>query len=477
MIASAGSDLPEWDQWWVDFGGVVAPLADGSFQISNLARMHDGNRHFTQRLVTLALLKLSFRWEPLEGLVLSALLRSLGLAMVFLLLARRQPRGVTGALLVLAALVGSLPTPPLNVLSTSTAPLFVAESLALVSLFLLCDGRLTAWRFTGGVSLLLAGLLNAGSAWIAASAAALVLLLKGQRERPGTRRPLPVIAALGVLAVFMFVTAPPDPGRGIPSFAALAATVAQILSWPFPDIPMLAVPALIPSLLLLRRIARASEPGRPSWFLLAASVYSLCVVCAGAFRSGGVAAPAPGLGVDGLWLAQLVGFATISEALRPSGSESPSLRNRACLAWAVWLGAALLSDASLRGGPMLERARLGAAMREPVFARAVRSGDLAGFQSEALLIERRASGGDASFRLHPTARFAIPSPFLTVIAERRDPVMARLPAALVGAPPSPLHRAFEGVRDSHPLITAIGVALLAYSLFALRSPWRPLAGR
>src|SRR5512139_2736142 len=102
LVHLSGSSLPYWDQWSADFQVLVLPLAEGRLNWPDVTwSFNNEHRLLGERLLTLAQIALSGRWEPRDGLVLSAAVRAAGLAVVYLLLGRHQSRSTRRTLLLL----------------------------------------------------------------------------------------------------------------------------------------------------------------------------------------------------------------------------------------------------------------------------------------------------------------------------------------------------------------------------------------
>jgi hypothetical protein len=240
----------------------------------------------------------------------------------------------------------------------------------------------------------------------------------------------------------------------------------RLAAWPFPDTPALGLLALALPLLLLRRLIRDPEMPGSSWFVFALSVTSWLQNAAIAFgraRSGQIDFPQY---IDGLWLGHLVGFLVLVEALRPPPGESSRWQARACALWAAWLVAGLVTDASVRGGPSVESIRQAVAMRQPLFAKALQSGELNVFAAETQKVNQMLTDKTYNFFDHPVGRFALPGRFYLRLADRKDRenLLRFLPAALVGAEPSQLSRWLNALAGLAPILLGLGLLLLALSL-------------
>jgi len=458
LAGYAGSSLPLWDQWWSDVRLLVLPLAEGRLDWRYLTAPHNEHRLLGERLLTLAQIALSGRWEPRDGLVLSAAVRALGLAVVLLLLGRGQTRPHRVVLFVLLAAVGALPAGTFNLLSAFQVQFFICEPLTIAALYFLCGGTLTAQRVALGGGLLLLASVTMATPVITAVAAAAVLTL---RLAVGGRREKGLTATVFYLAAFVLllgVTTPVVvlyPARTVAEFVS---SFARMLAWPFPDGLALAVLALLPPALLGGRLVREKALPGPAWFVLALSTTAVVQSAAAALARGGVRSEYPQY-VDGIWLGHVAGFVALVEALRPPADRVSRWRSRACLVWAFWLGAGLLADVASRGVPAVQAVRTAVSVREPRFAMAVRTGDLAEFEAEARTVNEMLIAREFDFFNHPVGRFAIPGHVYPEFARARDRLLAWFPAALTGARPSWPSRAFATLSALGPWLAVLGVGL------------------
>ncbi|MEO8499801.1 MAG: hypothetical protein ABI565_02715 [Vicinamibacteria bacterium] len=450
----AGSDLPHWDQWFADLGGIIGPLADGSFRLMDLAAPQNEHRLLYTKALTLGLAEWSGRWEPTDGLLVSALVRAADLVCVFIVLGLNQPAVIRGILLLLLAGIGSLPIGVFNLLSGFQVQFFIGEPLMILALALLCGGRLTVERLASGAAVLLLALFNMATPLVTATAAGLVLTLRAILGQDRMKAGL-TAAFLFIFAAFVFWTAPGQiwlklSARSLPEFASV---LVRLLAWPFPDLPALAILAPIPTFLLLARVVRGRETREWSWFLLALGVHGLvqeaAIAYARALSGGGFPQYR-----DGLWLRLAAGFVILAEALRPERPAEARRMVRICALWALGLGAALIADAAFRGAPQLERFKDAAAVRQPAFAQALQNGDLSEFEAEYRTI---LGEGSLEFFDHPSRRFAIPELYIGKLKEERRRLLPWLPAALVGATPSRLTQALTGVASLGPVFLILGL--------------------
>jgi hypothetical protein len=267
-----------------------------------------------------------------------------------------------------------------------------------------------------------------------------------------------VVAFLGVFGVFGFLSTPRLDAYTAQSVTEFVSSFMRLLAWPFPDVPALGMLTLVPPALLIRRLVREATPPGHAWFVLSLSITNLVQDAAIAFVRGGVRSDYPQY-ADGLWLGHVAGFAALVEALRPASNEPSRWRARVCLLWAVWLGASLFADAAFRGTPALQAIHRAVGLREPRFADAVRTGDLAEFEVESRLTTQMLRRRDHTFLDHPTGRFAIPELAFPDFARHREQLLAWFPASLVGARPSWPTRALALLASFGPLLVTFGLVL------------------
>ncbi len=460
LVGQAGSSLPQWDQWWSDVHQLVLPLAEGRLHWQNVTAPHNEHRLVGERLLTLAQVAISGRYDPWDGLVLSAAVRALGLAFVFVLLSRGQSRPIRGTLFVLLAALGALPVGTFNLLSAFQVQFFLCEPLTVAAAAVLCGAALTAGSVALGGLLLAAALLTMASPMIAAGALAAVLAFRaalGGKAEPG----VPATAAwLAALAAYVFVSTQFVHSFGARSTAEFARSLVRILAWPFPDVPALALLPLVPPALLALRLVREKTPPGHAWFVLALCATALLQATAIAYARGGLRSEYPQY-VDGLWLGQVAGFAALVEALRPLPNQAPRWRSSVLLLWAAWLGTSLIADASLRGVPTVQAVARAVALREPRFAEALRTGRFGEFEAEVGAVREMLVASDTRFFDHPAGRFAIPPAVYPELVDARERLLPWFPASLAGAPPSWTSRGLRALSRLGPLVSAVGLLLAA----------------
>jgi len=461
LIDRAGSDLPLWDQWWGDFVTVVAPVADGRFQIESLTRPHNEHRLLYPRLGTLALLKLSGRWEPREALVVSALTRAIGLTVVFLVLGAGQSRKTRVTLLCLLAALGALPVGVFNLLSGFQLPFFLGEPVAVLILMLLFRGGLTSGRVALAMCLLFLALLNLASVVITSLGAATVLGLQAVLRRGPIRKAVAVAFVLCAFSVFAILTTPsPSTSYRARDIAEFARVFMQLAAWPFPEVPILGLLALVPPFLLLHRLVTDREAPESSWFAFALCVTSWAQQAAIALMRGSFGSITFPQYVDGLWLTHLSGGLALVEALRPRPGKPPGSEEKVLRLWTVWLVALISADVALRGAPGLESVRRAVEIRQPAFAAALQTGHLEAFGAEAQQVIQMELDKDYSFFDHPVGRFAVPGVVYLRLRNEPEKFLEILPASLVGAPPSLVSRAMRVLTRLSPLFFFLGLMLM-----------------
>lgn len=465
LVDRAGSDLPLWDQWFGEFAPVVSVDAERGVRVSDLAVPH--NEHFVlfPRLVTLGLLKLGGRWEPRDELVVSAIVRAAGLALVFLVLGRGRAPSVRHALLLLLAGLGALPLGVFNLLSGFQVQFFVVEPLTVAALLLLCALPLTLDRLSLGGLLVMVGLFNMATPLLVAATTAVIL---GMRALRGEARGANLTAAffLGSVALWAYWS---TRSRALSSLSAqdpgqFLGALVRLWAWPFPEAPVLAVLAPIPLILLLRRVRSAPSGDAAFWLALSLSVFGLLqdVATAYARALGGVQVAQY---ADGIWFRLIVGFLALTEARARDASAPRSSMSRSALAWALGVAAAMLIDSLLRGAPEVATIRAAVDARHPQVVRALETGDFQAFEAENRVILEGLSRADLRFFTDPALRFAIPARFITDLRRLRDPLRSCMPAALAGAAPGLISRALRG-------LVVLGPLLLLAGLGAMVAAWR-----
>lgn len=465
LVGHAGSHLPLWDQWFGEFAPIVAVDAQRPVRVSDLAIPH--NEHFVlfPRLMTLGLLKVGGRWEPKDELVVSALVRAAGLAAVFLLLGRGRSASEGAVLLVLLAGLGALPVGVFNLLSGFQVQFFLGEPLAVVALFLLCSAPLTLDRLSLGGLALLIGLFNMATPLLAAATAALLLGLRALRgESPRTN--LMAASFLGSVALWAYWS---SRSRALSSLAAhdvaqFVGALTRLWAWPFPEAPVLALLVPVPLLLLLRRMWRADPQDRAFWFILSLTILGLLqdVATASARALGGGQLAQY---TDGIWFRLIVGFLGLAQALSPSSPAATRAQvPRGAAVWACFVAAAMLADSFLRGVPEMSAIRSAAETRLPLMARALESGDFQTFEAENQVILEGLSRVDLRFFTDSTLRFAIPSRFITDLRRLREPLLRRMPAALVGSAPGGISVVLQGLVGFGSVILLVGLVAMATAL-------------
>ena len=470
LVDRAGSDLPHWDEWFANFGTIVLPLSEGTLGLTGLAVRHNEHHLFFQRLSTLTLMTASGRWEPREGVVLSAFVRAAGLAVVFFLLSLNQPGFIRMAALLLLAVLGAMPVGVFNLLSGFQMQFFLVEPLAVATLAALFLGSLTVERLALAFGLLLLALLNMATAVITALGAALVLGLRVALRRGEASRNLAAVASLALFCAFVLLTTPRPSDIYSESVFGFVRILAKVAAWPFPETPVLGLIAAVPPLLLLRRLIKDPEMPWSAWFVFALSVAGWIQNAAIALARGKTALVSsfPQY-VDGFWLGHIVGLLALAEALRPRSPEGAALQRKVCGFWILWLVAGLTSDVVLRGGPGLESVRQATALRQPAFAAALQSGGSPMFDTEMATVYQMWMSRDNSIFDHPAGRFATPPVVHDLLKNDWEKFAPYLPAALVGAKPSLVFRSMRTLTRFSPLLLGLGVLMMAASLRALRT--------
>lgn len=455
-----GAHLPHWDQWFAEFGAIVVPLAQGRLGFLDLAASRNEHWLLYPKLISAGLTAASGRWEPLDESIVSALIRGITLSGAFLILGRNRARREQAVLLILLGLMGALPLGVFNLISGYQVQFFLGEILAVGALAFLCGGPLSVERLAGGSVCLILALLNMASPFITATAAALVLSLRGLLT-PRRRENASVAAFLFILAGAIFWMTPRTArvllgARDIPEFGT---ALLKLWAWPFPEAPLAGIVSVVPFLLLLWRVLRDRDRTEARWFVLALSCSALIqdAVIAYARAQSGTSFPQYR---DGLWFRTVVGFLALTEALRPSAAAAPANPHppRGAFVWAVGVAAIMLIDAGVRGAPELSAVRSAAPERQARLARALATGEFGAFDRD---IESIRASGSLRFFDDPSGRFAVPPPALSDLREKRLILLPRLPAALAGAEPSMVSRGLRGLASLGVVCALAGALLLA----------------
>jgi hypothetical protein len=457
-VGYAGSHLPLWDQWWMEFGTLLAPQVEGTLGWNNIAILHNEHRLLYPKLLTLGLLSVAGRWEPMDELVVSAFVRAGGLVIVFLLVGRGQSLGTRRALLALLGAVGALPVGPFNLLSGFQVQFSIGETLAVAALAALLGSALTVDSLAIGFGLLLLAVFNMATPVITAVGAAITLGLRGVRMKD--RSSLLAAGCLMLFAGFCFWSAPSNRDLAAQGLGEFVTMFLRLGGWPFPETPFLVVSTLAPFLLLLRRLMMGDAPSPHSWFLLGLGAASIVQQAAIAFARARSIPASFGQYTDGLWFGHIVGFVVLVEALRSQDGASRSQIKRLEMGWAAALLLVLAMDVGLRQAPALASIRAAVASREPLFATALQTGRFEAFQAEGIEINRLLVARDLGFFDKPAGRFAVPAFLLSKLEKGREAFLPRMPAVLVAAEPSLISRALRFFTTLAPLVALAGLAMI-----------------
>ena len=454
-IHLAGSSLPLWDQWIGDFG-LLKLAARHALEAKDLATHHNEHLLLGERLITLGLFHMSGRWEPRDGLVLSALLRALSLVLAFRLLAPPE-EGLRRGLLILLALLGALPLGTFNLLSAFQVQFFLHESLGLLALAFLAGQPLSLRSLALGGLFLLLDFWNAASAITTIAAAAAVLGLQSLIVPPIARRRTAL--AFGYLVLFgaaVILNTPASPLFQARDPMEFASALIRLAAWPLDSFPPMALLSLAPPVLLVARLLRERTGAGRAWFVAAVGLAGVLQMLATALARARFVAQGVPQYEDGLWFGQVACFVTVVELLRGGDGALTTPRLRLASVWAAGLVASMGIEAARHGLSAIESQREVVAPREARFSNALRSGIWDTFEAES----RGLSPTDVGFFSDPALRFRMPLGAIATLRRDGPALRSWLPSALTSDPPSLTTRAVDAGLSLAPALLASGLFIL-----------------
>src|SRR6266404_567932 len=108
-ISIYGNVVPFWDQWDADPGIVYLPYFEGHLSLDMLISSHNEHRVFFSRVLSLAELLAAGEWNPILQMIVNAALHSIVIVLLTWGFIRALPDEDRFPLVVLSAIIFSLP--------------------------------------------------------------------------------------------------------------------------------------------------------------------------------------------------------------------------------------------------------------------------------------------------------------------------------------------------------------------------------
>lgn len=172
----AGSPLPYYDQWMLEFHNTLLKVQHGAGVIATLFLRHNEHIMVTEKLLTLVGFTLNGYWDVYFIAVASALVRAAEAAWIFRLLASERDRRTIVALWVAALVVFAGPTSGFNLLCGMQITFYLVDVCFLAALACALDERALAGPAMLGATAL--GIISMGSGLTIPIATAAVGLLR-----------------------------------------------------------------------------------------------------------------------------------------------------------------------------------------------------------------------------------------------------------------------------------------------------------
>ncbi len=453
-IRYAAIDLPVWDEW-LDAPPYGLPNANG------LLAAHNEHRVLSERLTVMALHLSSGYWDVRGGLIVSAFLRALEMALLCAALWPITARGGRVGLVAVLVAIGALPLSPFNLLAGLQMAFSYAEIFSFVALFVLF-GSATLPRETLAVACLYGtfAYFSMATGLVAPVAAVFVMALQaGLIERDRRMRLLAIVAMVG-LATLGYIDTPRVAIFHATGIRGIATTLRAAWSFPWPSWWALAVLAQAPIALFLRDLVRRREPGR-DWFLAACGLWSLVLAAATAVGRGAEGVTEQhleALALAGLW--NYVALTRLCEK-RSSARFLPGL-------WAGLLVLFLGLHVWWQAWPTLQTAHERAPSVAAAFARRLRTGD---WSEPIAVVTQAMERRDYRFVADPLGRYTLPVHVMKELAAGDRSWQHLLPPSLTGqGTKAPVARALAAVQALWPAWLVLGALAMARGAWAERRP-------
>jgi hypothetical protein len=260
LIAGVGSMTPFWDQWDAEAAFLYKPYLEGTLRFSDLVAPHNEHRILWSRLLSLALLELNGRWDPVLQMIVNAFIHVAALGVMMRLLGRALEPWGKALLAVFTALVFALPFGWENTLAG-----FQSQFCLLLLFSFLCfqagfDAEGLSLRWWAAVALAIGAFFSLASGALTLLA---LMSLHGlqiiARQRSGWREW--VAAGLGLMVVAIILAHVPTLDRhaalkahSIKDFISGVVTIASWpLSWHFAGLILANLPLALFVLAAVRR--------------------------------------------------------------------------------------------------------------------------------------------------------------------------------------------------------------------------------
>ena len=235
LLASYGTDLPEWDQWDAEGLTLLQPAAQGRLHAATFLLPHNEHRIVLTRLLAFGLAEANGQWDQRLEAACNAVLPGAIAAGLWLLAAPRLNRRWQVGFWAALAAVYALPLAWENILAGFDSQQFFLIGLAVAGIVWLPFAEPYRLRWWLGAASILLSLGSMGSGFFAAVIVAGLLILQLERaDRPfDSAVPGLVVCAVaisvGVMSRFIVVG---HESLKAQSAADFAFTLAKALGWP-----------------------------------------------------------------------------------------------------------------------------------------------------------------------------------------------------------------------------------------------------
>lgn len=235
LIAAFASPTPFWDQWDAEAAYLYKPHVEHTLTIKALLSPHNEHRILWSRLLSLLLLELNGRWDPILQMVVNAGLHVMALFLLVKALGRGLGEAGLWILALTTALLFAIPFGWENTLAGFQSQFYLLVIMAVAALDVGADAKGLSTRWCLAVALGLASYFAMASG--ALTLIALSTLYGGQilqRRRVGGREYVALAIMLTVALVLLsgVPTIPQHNPMKAQSLLQFAIAAAEASSWP-----------------------------------------------------------------------------------------------------------------------------------------------------------------------------------------------------------------------------------------------------